>query len=218
MLKHHLLKQENKEKQKKDAKLFINSVKSYIVCSVLKHTVFFFSFFKSLNSTHTVKRADHICWRHWSSCVHKRVCSHVFLFMHLSSRGFTGLINVTTLIPKYLLLWKQPLCRANVCGCKSSECCCVSDCLCVCNNVCLLTKSVFTFVHVHMEAELKEARQDTKILAGFLGTFCLNLTLLVVQVEVAVFISTGDRIRDAIPVWIVGVDDGDQRIRTSVLT
>lgn len=46
----------------------------------------------------------------------------------------------------------------------------------------------------------------------------LQLTLLVVQVEVAVFISASDRIRDAIPVWVVGVDDGDQRIRTSILT
>lgn len=54
------------------------------------------------------------------------------------------------------------------------------------------------------------------------ATFCVyvhrsSLTLLVVQQEVAVLVAAGDGVGDAISVWVVGVDDGDQRVRTGVL-
>lgn len=45
----------------------------------------------------------------------------------------------------------------------------------------------------------------------------LILTLLLVQQEVAVLVAAGDGVRDAVPVRVVGVNDGDQRVRTGVL-
>lgn len=47
---------------------------------------------------------------------------------------------------------------------------------------------------------------------------CISLTLLVVQQEVAVLIAASDSVRDGISVRIVGVNDGDQRVWTSILT
>lgn len=42
-------------------------------------------------------------------------------------------------------------------------------------------------------------------------------TLLLVQQEVAVLIAASDGIGDTISVWVVGEDDSDQRVGTSVL-
>lgn len=46
----------------------------------------------------------------------------------------------------------------------------------------------------------------------------LSLTLLVVQQEVAVLVAASDGVRDAVAVRVVGVNDGDQRVRTGILT
>lgn len=44
------------------------------------------------------------------------------------------------------------------------------------------------------------------------------LTLLVVQQEVAVLIAASDGVRNGVSVRVVGVNDGDQRVWTSILT
>lgn len=47
---------------------------------------------------------------------------------------------------------------------------------------------------------------------------CVCLTLLFVQQEVAVLVSASDGVRDAISVWVMSMNDGDQRIWTSIFT
>lgn len=44
-----------------------------------------------------------------------------------------------------------------------------------------------------------------------------SLTFLFVQQEVAVLIAASDCVGDSVPVRVVGVNDGDQRVRTGVL-
>lgn len=44
------------------------------------------------------------------------------------------------------------------------------------------------------------------------------LTLLVVQQEVAVLIAASDGVRNGVSVRVVGVNNGDQRVWTSILT
>lgn len=44
-----------------------------------------------------------------------------------------------------------------------------------------------------------------------------SLTLLVVQQEVAVLIAASDGVRNCVSVWVVGMNDGDQRVWTGIL-
>lgn len=47
---------------------------------------------------------------------------------------------------------------------------------------------------------------------------CVCLTLLFVQQEVAVLVSTSDGVRDTVSIRVVSINDGDQRIWTSIFT
>lgn len=49
-------------------------------------------------------------------------------------------------------------------------------------------------------------------------TSCLSLTLLVVKQEIAILIASSDGVGDAISVRVVGMNDGNQSVRTGILT